>query len=56
MDDQAYQIKLLGYITIKGFIQSLTGIHIGGSSDSIDKGGIDSPVIKNPVKYVNKNP
>ncbi len=45
----AYQINLLGYITIKGVIRCITGIHVGGSSDSIDKGGIDSPVIKNPV-------
>lgn len=43
------QINLLGYITIKGVIRCLTGIHVGGSADSIDKGGIDSPVIKNPV-------
>jgi CRISPR-associated protein Csm3 len=43
------QINLLGYITIKGVIRCLTGIHVGGSADSIDKGGIDSPVIRNPV-------
>lgn len=43
------QIKLLGFIKIKGQIEALTGLHIGGTSDSIDKGGIDNPVIKNPV-------
>lgn len=43
------QIKLLGYIKISGEIEAKTGLHIGGTSDSIDKGGIDSPVIKNPV-------
>jgi len=43
------QIKLLGYVTISGTIKCVTGIHVGGSTDSIDKGGIDSPVIKNPV-------
>ena len=43
------QIKLLGYIRITGEIEALTGLHIGGTADSIDKGGIDHPVIKNPV-------
>lgn len=43
------RIKLLGYITISGEIEAKTGLHIGGTTDSIDKGGIDSPVIKNPV-------
>ena len=43
------QIKLLGFVKIKGAIEALTGLHIGGTADSIDKGGIDTPVIKNPV-------
>ena len=43
------QIRLLGYVTITGVIESRTGIHVGGTADSIDKGGIDSPIIKNPV-------
>ncbi len=47
--NEVKQIKLLGYVTISGTIKCVTGIHIGGSADSIDKGGIDSPVIKNPV-------
>lgn len=41
--------KLLGYIKISGHIIAITGLHIGGTADSIDKGGIDNPVIKNPV-------
>ena len=43
------QIKLLGHVTISGEIEALSGLHIGGIADSIDKGGIDHPVIKNPV-------
>jgi CRISPR-associated protein Csm3 len=43
------QIRLLGHITIAGEIEAMTGLHIGGTADAIDKGGIDSPVIKNPV-------
>jgi CRISPR-associated protein Csm3 len=42
-------IKILGYIKISGTITAVTGLHIGGTADSIDKGGIDNPVIKNPV-------
>jgi CRISPR-associated protein Csm3 len=43
------QIRLHGHITIAGEIEAMTGLHIGGTADAIDKGGIDSPVIKNPV-------
>lgn len=43
------QIRLRGYINIAGEIEAMTGLHIGGTADAIDKGGIDSPVIKNPV-------
>ena len=43
------QIRLLGHVTIAGEIEALSGLHIGGTADSIDKGGIDHPVIKNPV-------
>lgn len=49
MADVERMIKLLGYIKITGEIEALTGLHIGGTADSIDKGGIDNPVIKNPV-------
>jgi CRISPR-associated protein Csm3 len=49
MADVERKIKLLGYIKITGEIEALTGLHIGGTADSIDKGGIDNPVIKNPV-------
>ncbi|NTW88342.1 MAG: type III-A CRISPR-associated RAMP protein Csm3 [Desulfobulbaceae bacterium] len=42
-------IKLLGYVKIYGEIEAITGLHIGGTADAIDKGGIDSPVIKNPI-------
>ena len=35
-------------ITIKGQIVLNSGLHIGGSKDDIEIGGIDSPVIKHP--------
>ena len=37
---------LKGFLTLKYKIEVLTGLHIGGSKDSIEIGGIDNPVIK----------
>ena len=42
-------IGLLGNLVIKGKIKILTGLHIGASADTVEIGGIDSPVIKHPV-------
>lgn len=45
-------LKLEKYVQITGFIHCLTGLHIGGSKDEIEIGGMDSPVIRHPVtKY-----
>jgi len=49
MSDTQPKIQLLGHVTISGEIEAVTGLHIGGTADAIDKGGIDHPVIKNPV-------
>ncbi len=38
---------------IRGIIKVETGLHIGGSSDTIEIGGMDNPIIRNPV---NKEP
>ena len=40
-------IQLHGKIFLKGTINALTGLHIGGSSGGLDIGGIDNPVIRN---------
>lgn len=34
---------------IRGYIALKSGLHIGGNKDSMQIGGIDNPVIKNPV-------
>jgi len=39
-------MKLLGKIIIKGTIETLTGLHIGGSKSSLNIGGVDNNVIK----------
>lgn len=45
----AKQYKLKEKILIKGVIEVLTGIHIGGTNNSLSIGGLDNAVIRNPV-------
>lgn len=42
-------IRLLGYQKITGKITCVTGLRIGGSSEVIEIGGLDNPVIKHPL-------
>jgi CRISPR-associated protein Csm3 len=42
-------MKLTSKTIIRGIITLETGLHIGGSKSSLDIGGLDSPVIKNPL-------
>ena len=42
-------IQLQGKIFIRGEIETTTGLHIGGSAGELDIGGIDNPVIRNPL-------
>lgn len=41
--------RLLGKIMISGKIECLTGLHIGGSQDSMQIGGLSSPVMRDPI-------
>lgn len=43
------RIQLEGKIFLKSKIHALTGLHIGGNAESLDIGGIDNPVIRNPL-------
>lgn len=40
-------IQLQGKIFLRGTINALTGLHIGGNTGELDIGGIDNPVIRN---------
>jgi len=42
-------MKLEKMRTIKGKIKVLTGLHIGASSENIEIGGLDNPIIKDPL-------
>lgn len=40
--------------TIKGKIQVITGLHIGASNENIEIGGLDNPIIKDPLPGSNE--
>lgn len=42
-------LKLQGKYYIRARMVVLTGLHIGGSTEGIEIGGVDNPVIKHPV-------
>ena len=42
-------IQLQGKLFIIGEIEAMTGLHIGGSAGELDIGGVDNPVIRNPL-------
>jgi len=42
-------ISVLGKYIIRGNIRTLTGLRIGGSETGFDIGGVDNPVIRNPL-------
>jgi len=52
MDNNTLQLKLERKIFIKGEIELLTGLHIGGSSLGLSIGGADKVVVRNPVTQV----
>jgi CRISPR-associated protein Csm3 len=43
------QKPLLGKVTIKSTLAVETGLHIGGGGESLDIGGIDKPVVRDPI-------
>ncbi len=42
-------MRIKCYKKITGNIECITGLHIGGSADQIDIGGVDLPIIKHPI-------
>lgn len=43
------EINLFGRVFIETDIELLTGLHIGGSSEGLEIGGLDNAVIRNPL-------
>ena len=46
---ESRDIKLQGRVILSGQIKALTGLHIGGSPSALAIGGVDLPVIRNPL-------
>ena len=42
-------MKLNSFKVIKGTLKCETGLHIGGSAEQIEIGGVDLPIIKHPI-------
>ena len=43
------KVTLQGRVIIQGDIVAVTGLHIGGAAGALEIGGVDSPVIRNPL-------
>lgn len=41
--------QFIGNILVRSKVECLTGLHIGGSKDKMEIGGVDSPVLRDPV-------
>lgn len=42
-------VDLYGRVLIKGSIKAVTGLHIGRGSEALEIGGVDSPIIRDPL-------
>lgn len=42
-------MRLKKHIVIEGIIKCETGLHIGGSTEAMEIGGVDLPIIKHPI-------
>jgi CRISPR-associated protein Csm3 len=42
-------MKLDGYLTLRGTLHCVTGLRIGGEAQAIEIGGLDNPIIKDPL-------
>ena len=41
--------QFIGNIIVRGKIECLTGLHIGAGRDTVEIGGVDSPVVRDPL-------
>jgi len=42
-------VNLYGRVFIEGNLQAVTGLHIGGAAGALEIGGVDSPIIRDPL-------
>jgi len=48
-EEKERQIMLQGRVVLTGNIIAVTGLHIGTSKEALEIGGVDMPVVRNPV-------
>ncbi len=48
-EEKGRQITLYGRIVLTGRIKTVTGLHIGTSKDALEIGGVDMPIVRNPI-------
>lgn len=48
MSDNKDTAKFIGNLILRGKFECLTGLHIGGSKEKLEIGGVDSPVVRDP--------
>ena len=49
MSEQIEDRPLFGKIIIAGIIEAKTGLHIGGAREPLEIGGLDAPVVRDPI-------
>ena len=47
--NEKVSVNLYGRIFIRGDIKAVTGLHIGGAGGALEIGGVDSPIIRDPL-------
>ncbi len=48
-EEKGRQVTLIGRVVLTGQIKAVTGLHIGTSKDALEIGGVDMPIVRNPV-------
>ncbi len=48
-NEETRQITLRGRVILTGQVLAVTGLHIGTSKETLEIGGLDMPVVRNPV-------
>ena len=48
-NNEKVSVNLYGRIFVQGNIRAVTGLHIGGAAGALEIGGVDSPVIRDPL-------
>jgi len=48
-EEKGRKVTLLGRVVLTGQVRAVTGLHIGASKDAFEIGGVDMPVVRNPV-------